>query len=76
MAPFLFVAGIIVAAACSLWLTLLMFSESLLLGLCSLAFPPVTLFYVATRWNEAKGVCLGYVSGLAMIGLGFAMSAG
>ena len=74
MNALLFVSGMIIAGGAGIWLLILMFTESVLLGLCALLLWPVQLFYVATRWSEAKVPFLAQLFGVALMFMGGAFS--
>jgi hypothetical protein len=57
----------ILVIAGHVWLLLLVFSDSVLLGLCSLLLPPVILFWVVTNWDSGKVPFLAYLAGVGML---------
>jgi hypothetical protein len=66
--------GLIIAGAAGIWLLIMMFTESVLLGLCALLLWPVQLFYVATHWDEAKVPFLAQLFGVALMFMGGAFA--
>ena len=72
--------GICIGLACSIWILVLAFQESLVWGLCSLLIPFVALVFVIMHWDKAGrpflygtgGNVLGFIGLLISGGLVFA----
>jgi hypothetical protein len=74
MTAFLFVIGFVLVLSGGIWLTLIMFTESILWGLLSLLLPIVGTIFVFTNWEQGKAPFLTQMAGVAMLFAGWALS--